>query len=60
MNYTDILTNLERRRNNILMGKVNCIPSPFPRFSDDFVGIEQGKLTIVSASTKVKLYIQTK
>jgi hypothetical protein len=53
MNYTDILTNLERRRNNILMGKVNCIPSPFPRFSDDFVGIEQGKLTIVSASTKV-------
>lgn len=53
MNYTDILTNLERRRNNILMGKVNCIPSPFPRFSDDFVGIEQGKTIMISANSKI-------
>lgn len=34
------------------MGKVNCIPSPFERFTRDFVGVEQGKLYGLSASTK--------
>lgn len=53
MTYENILAALERRRNNILMGKVNCIPSPFARFNDDFVGIERGKITIITANTKV-------
>ena len=53
MTYQEIIASLERRRNNILMGKVNCIPSPFQRFSDDFVGIEQGKTVIVTANTKI-------
>lgn len=55
MTYENILASLERRRNNILMGKVNCIPSPFTRFSDDFVGIERGKITIITANTKVNI-----
>lgn len=51
--YRVLLDKLETRRNNVLMGKVNCIPSPFLRFSNDFVGIEQGKTVIVSANSKV-------
>jgi hypothetical protein len=48
-----VIDTLEKRRNNILSGNINCIPSPFKRFSDDFPGIEQGKYYIVSAATKV-------
>lgn len=53
MTYEEILDKLKRRRENILSGKVNCIPSPFRRFSNDFVGIEQGKYTILTANTKI-------
>lgn len=52
--YQILYDKLVTRRNNVLMGKVNCIPSPFVRFSNDFVGIEQGKTVIVSANSKVK------
>lgn len=48
-----VLKSLEERRQNILNGNINCIPSPFKRFSEDFPGIEQGKYYLVSASTKV-------
>lgn len=48
-----ILQNLRERRNNILSGNVNCIPSPFVRFRNDFPGIEQGRYYLISASTKV-------
>lgn len=48
-----VLESLEKRRQNILNGNINCIPSPFKRFSDDFPGIEQGKYYLVSAATKV-------
>lgn len=48
-----VLEALEKRRQNILNGNINCIPSPFKRFSDDFPGIEQGKYYLVSAATKV-------
>lgn len=51
--YQILYDKLVTRRNNVLMGKVNCIPSPFVRFSNDFVGIEQGKTVIVSANSKV-------
>lgn len=56
MTYEEILNKLEQRRENILSGRVNCIPSPFRRFSNDFVGIEQGKYVLVSANTKVIFY----
>ena len=48
-----VLKSLEARRQNILNGNINCIPSPFKRFSEDFPGIEQGKYYLISASTKV-------
>ena len=47
-----IISNLEERRERILSGEVNCIPSSFTRFRDDFVGVEQGKFYLISASTK--------
>lgn len=47
-----IISNLEERREKILRGEVNCIPSSFTRFRDDFVGVEQGKYYLISAGTK--------
>ena len=47
-----IINNLEERREKILRGEVNCIPSSLTRFRDDFVGVEQGKYYLISAGTK--------
>lgn len=47
-----VIDNLQKRRENVLNGNVNCIPSPFTTFRDDFVGIEQGKYYLVSAHQK--------
>lgn len=43
---------LQQRRQNILEGKVNCIPSPFTSFRQDFVGIEQETYYCVTANQK--------
>lgn len=42
---------IKSRRENILSGKVNCIPSPFNRFGD-IPGIERGRYILISAATK--------
>lgn len=47
-----VIKGLEERRNNIINGNINSIPSPFKRFSSDFVGIEQGQYIVVTAPTK--------
>lgn len=47
-----VINNLESRRNNILTGNINSIPSPFKRFRNDFIGIEQGQYVVVTAPTK--------
>ena len=47
-----IINNLKERRERVLNGEINCIPSAFTRFRDDFVGIEQGKYFLVSGQTK--------
>lgn len=47
-----IIGNLKARRNRILEGKINCIPLPFPRFREEFPGIEQGKYYIITGGTK--------
>lgn len=47
-----IINNLKIRRERVLNGEVNCIPSSFARFRDDFVGVEQGKFYLVSGQTK--------
>ena len=47
-----VLTNLEDRRQRILTGGINCIPSPFKCFRNYFPGIEQGKYYLVSGASK--------
>lgn len=47
-----VIQNLEKRRDNIINGNINSIPSPFKRFSNDFVGIEQEQYVVVTAPTK--------
>lgn len=47
-----VLQNAEERRQRILSGKVNCIPSPFNSFRYDFPGVEQGTYYLVSGSAK--------
>ena len=46
------LNNLKKRRQNILDGKINSIPSPFKRFSRDFIGLEQGCYYGITSYTK--------
>ena len=47
-----IVATLIDRRNKVLNGGINCIPSPFTRFRQDLPGIEQGKLYLISGGTK--------
>lgn len=47
-----VLNTLEERRDKILNGGINSIPSPFKRFSEDFLGIEQSKFYLLTSSTK--------
>lgn len=47
-----VLKNLHERRDRVLNGLINSIPSPFPRFSEDFVGIEQSCYYAITSFTK--------
>ena len=47
-----VVANLADRRQRILEGQLNCIPSPFKRFSEDFIGIEQSCYYTVTSFTK--------
>lgn len=47
-----VLNNLEERRQRVLNGGINCIPSPFPSFRRDFPGVEQGKYYLLSGGSK--------
>lgn len=47
-----VLKNAEERRDRILRGKVNCIPSPFKTFRYDFPGVELGTYYLVSGGAK--------
>lgn len=47
-----VFSNLKERRQRILDGKLNCIPSPFTRFSEDFIGIEQSCYYTITSFTK--------
>lgn len=46
------LANLEERRERLLNGDINSIPTPFKRFEDDFIGIEQSTYYAITAATK--------
>lgn len=47
-----VVNNIKEKRQRILEGNINCIPSPFVRFRDDFSGIEQGQYITITAPTK--------
>lgn len=51
----EVISNLTERRERILTGQLNCIPSPFKRFSNDFIGIEQGCYYTITSFTKGKI-----
>lgn len=50
--YSKTLQRLEDRRQKVLNGGVNCIPSPFKRFRNDFCGIEQSCYYIITSFSK--------
>lgn len=56
------IQHIKERRNNVLKGNVNCIPSPFKSFRSDFLGTEQECYYIItgqqkSAKTKFTSYV---
>lgn len=48
----DVIGNLEKRRENVLKGGVNCIPFPFSRFRSEVPGVEQGQYVVITANQK--------
>lgn len=47
-----VVDSLKERRERLFNNQLNCIPSPFKRFREDFIGIEQACQYLVTASTK--------
>jgi len=47
-----VIGQLKERRQNLLDGHINCIPTPFPRFKHDFLGIERATQMIITSFTK--------
>lgn len=52
---TRILNRLKLRQQRILDGKVNCIPSKYVRFRNDFIGIEQECYYTITSFTKGRI-----
>ena len=48
------MDNLRKRREKLINGNINSIPSPFVRFSNDFIGLEQGTYYGITSYTKGK------
>jgi hypothetical protein len=48
----DVLKTLKARRQRLIDGSINTIPSPFKRFSKDFLGLEQGTYYLITSYTK--------
>ena len=43
---------LKERRDRLLNGEINSIPTPFKRFKEDFIGIEQSTYYCITSYTK--------
>ena len=50
--YHRRLVSYKEKRERVLSGELNCIPSPFPRFRKEFPGIERAKYYLLSGSEK--------
>lgn len=46
------LQGFRERKRRVVEGGVNCIPSPFQNFRNDYPGVEQGKYYLVSGAAK--------
>ena len=55
--FDRVYRDIKSRREKILSGKINCIPSSFTRFKDDFIGIEQSTYYCISSFTKGKFIV---
>ena len=53
--YEERLEDYKRKKHNVETGGINCIPSPFKRFVNEFPGIEKKKYYCVTANQKVNL-----
>lgn len=51
--YNRLLESIEERAERVTSGKINCIPCPFPRFRNEFPGLEQSQYVIVTANSKI-------
>lgn len=49
----EVIQGIQDKRDNILAGNINSIPSPFERFRNDFIGIEQAQYITITSQTKV-------
>jgi len=50
--FEDSMQRLRNRRQRIIDGKVNCLPSPFKRFTNYYPGLEQEQYICVTSFTK--------
>ena len=48
----DVISNITDRRQRLIEGKINCLPPPFERFKDDFIGVEKACYYTVTSFTK--------
>ena len=48
-----ILSDLQRRRDTVMSGGINCIPLPFDRFRSQLPGIEQEQYVLITAGAKI-------
>lgn len=53
--YDRTLIDIEEKRQRIIDGGINCIPTPFKRFADNFCGIEQDTYYCITSFTKGKV-----
>ena len=49
---TRTLEDIKHRRANLLAGGINSIPTPFKRYEEDLLGVEQATYYCVTATTK--------
>lgn len=52
MNLSAHIQSLRNRRQKLINGGINSIPSPFDRFKRDFIGITQGTYYLITAAPK--------
>ena len=50
--FSRVFNSLKNSRERVLSGKINCIPNPFKRFSEEFAGIERGRYYNITGQTK--------